>query len=155
MTWYWSELCLPLGLKDVMWQKQTSLCSLFNFYLQWSMFLERPPVVTLFPSVTVWKLLKCIWKMICLVCTVRLSNVLCKCPLKYTSIWANDTSLPGIDCRVHASEAQGWICGSWLTFTTLGSWAPMSNPSIDQERNETMNLTSLFLSAHCKWSSQT
>lgn len=48
-------------------------------------------------------------------------------------------------CCVKASKAKRWMCGSWLTFTTLESWAPLSNPSIDRERNETMNHTSLFL----------
>lgn len=48
---------------------------------------------------------------------------------------------------VKASKAKRWMCGSWLTFTTLESWAPLSNPSIDRERNETMNHTSLFLAS--------
>lgn len=79
--------------------------------------------------------------------------VLCKWPLKsrHPGEWHVFVLHSAARCWMHASRAKGWICASWLTFTTLGSWAPTSNPSIDQERNETMNLTSLFLSAHCKW----
>lgn len=138
-------------------QKKTQLCAGCSALISNDLCFYNGGPVTLLPAVTFWKLLKCIWKRICLVCTLRLSNVLCKRPLKYTSIRVNYMSLLRIvaSCCVHASKAKGWMCCSWLTFTTLGSWAPMSNPSIDQKHNETMNLTSLFLSAHCKWPLQT
>lgn len=80
-------------------------------------------------------------------CILRLSNALCIHPIEYNSMRVNGMSLTFTisSCCVKASKAKRWMCGSWLTFTTLESWAPLSNPSIDRERNETMNHTSLFL----------
>ena len=58
--------------------------------------------------------------------------------LTNTSNWASDMffTLLVTSCYVHASQAKGWMCSSWLTFTTLGTRAPTSNPSIDQDCNE-------------------
>lgn len=131
-------------------QKTTSLCRLVSSYLQGSMLLEWGPCSN---SLSFCYILKTA------IVYLKKRFVFCvlKRPLKYTSIQVNDMSLHCIvaSCCVHASKTKGWMCGSWLTFTTLGSWAPMSNPSIDQEHNETINLTSLFLSTHCKWPLQT
>lgn len=96
---------------------------------------------------------KCTSKRIYLICSLRLSNGVCE---RNTSVRQNNIYLSCIFAcfSVHASKDKRQLCSTWLTFTTLGSWAPMSNPSIDQEGYETMNLSLLFLSAHGKWALQ-
>lgn len=162
VTWNWSVLYLQLGCKDVMWQKQTSSAkknynSVQTFQLLSPKIhvLERGPCSHSLSFCHILKTDKAYLKED-LSYTLRLSNGSCKFLLKYTTIQVNGISFSCIvgSCCMHASKPKRRMCGSWLTFTTLGSWAPMSNPSIDHERNETMNLTSLFLSAHCKWSLQ-